>query len=1184
MQYKKGFTTFFIVGALALAAVVGVISTLVYHYKTTANFGAQPALTVFQGGTGSTSPSGILIGDNGATPRLSTLTIGSNLTLSGTTLSATGGGGSGFSTTSADYYITATTTLPSITTLANLGTVKTSLTGNLQVNSGVLYTTSTSTATCSAGVSCSAFTVLGSVNPSFTNSGVTSNVAGNGISVSGSTGAVTITNTIGYPFPNNATSTLISFTGGASTTQLSVFQKLYVGGASTTTIDSSGNIVVPSGSNLTVTGKSDGCATFSTGQLNSTGSACGSGGGGNFPFSADNTYAQVVYSTSTPTLFFKSGLFASSTSYFGNGGVGSSTVQYGMDSLAWTVGELGTDNTFRISAGTALAPLPAVSIDRTSLVTTLAGGFLSQASSTIIGNATTTGTLFAGIASSTNTFGAGLASCNGTNALSWSGGLFGCVAVPQGTVTSIATNNGLTGGTITTSGTLGLATINAGVLGAVTNGVVPTSQATSTLYGTGVGGQILTWNNGVPQWLASTTYADGTGISHTFIGGQLTITNTGVTSAIGGSGISVSGSTGAVTVSANPVFTPQIDGNATGTELIFKGGFVSVGSSTINGNATTTGVSYTATASSTNLFGSGLASCNSASNALTWNAGTFGCNTITSSGGGGGFPFAADNTYAQVVYSTSTPTLWLKSGLFASSTIYDTFANGGTGLDITATGSGSNKSVLLATDQQTANQFRILDRGTSFSLQTITAGIALSFGVGNAVTETIDGTSGVHTFTDGFLSAASSTISAAFGLPSLSQGFAYIGSGAFVQSAASSSLFGYTPPSNATTLTIAGTANQITSSAGAQDLTANRAWTLSLPSLVLFPGNASTTQISAAQGFFNSFVATSTTATSSVAFGLNVATSGGCLAVNGTCITSSISQIGAFKAAVNYATTAALPANTYLSGVLTEVGTGALSVDGASPAIGNRILVKNEVTQTNNGIYVVTATGSGIAAYVLTRASDFNTNADIYPGVSTYVLSGTANSDDVWTLTTPAPVVLDTSNLTFVESANGNITLPITVANGGTGQTTMSSAQLLYGNGTAALSSVATSSFAVSSGLSYSGIFGALVGGTGGTLSQNEHHSFTYATTTWTGTTTIPLESGYGEIWNTIQCFTDTGTLNVQVGYGTASTTMLNASTTNGTFNYTSNNTMTSGNMVKVDIGTPASAPTKINCTEKDTY
>ncbi len=63
-------------------------------FFTSVAFAAQPALTIFQGGTGTTSPSGILIGDNGSTPRLQTLTIGSNLTLTGTTLSATGGGGS----------------------------------------------------------------------------------------------------------------------------------------------------------------------------------------------------------------------------------------------------------------------------------------------------------------------------------------------------------------------------------------------------------------------------------------------------------------------------------------------------------------------------------------------------------------------------------------------------------------------------------------------------------------------------------------------------------------------------------------------------------------------------------------------------------------------------------------------------------------------------------------------------------------------------------------------------------------------------------------------------------------------------------------------------------------------------------------------------------------------------------
>lgn len=41
---------------------------------------------------------------------------------------------------------------------------------------------------------------------------------------------------------------------------------------------------------------------------------------------------------------------------------------------------------------------------------------------------------------------------------------------------------------------------------------------------------------------------------------------------------------------------------------------------------------------------------------------------------------------------------------------------------------------------------------------------------------------------------------------------------------------------DARTVTIAGTANQVTSSAGAQDLTANRTWTLSVPSVFTAPG------------------------------------------------------------------------------------------------------------------------------------------------------------------------------------------------------------------------------------------------------------------------------------------------------------------------------------------------------------
>ncbi len=61
---------------------------------------AASVFATFQGGTGTSTPSGILYGDNGATTVLHTVTIGSGLSFLAGTLSATGGGSSGLSTTS----------------------------------------------------------------------------------------------------------------------------------------------------------------------------------------------------------------------------------------------------------------------------------------------------------------------------------------------------------------------------------------------------------------------------------------------------------------------------------------------------------------------------------------------------------------------------------------------------------------------------------------------------------------------------------------------------------------------------------------------------------------------------------------------------------------------------------------------------------------------------------------------------------------------------------------------------------------------------------------------------------------------------------------------------------------------------------------------------------------------------
>lgn len=118
------------------------------------------------------------------------------------------------------------------------------------------------------------------------------------------------------------------------------------------------------------------------------------------------------------------------------------------------------------------------------------------------------------------------------------------------------------------------------------------------------------------------------------------------------------------------------------------------------------------------------------------------------------------------------------------------------------------------------------------------------------------------------------------------------------------------------------------------------------------------------------------------------------------------------KPEAQWGTTAALPTNTYLAGVITAVGNGALSVDSNAPAVGDRVLVKNEVTQANDGLYSVTATGSAGAVFVLTRVTDMNTNASI-PGALVIVQKGTVNAGSMWGVFNPGPFTIGTTAIVW---------------------------------------------------------------------------------------------------------------------------------------------------------------------------
>lgn len=278
------------------------------------------------------------------------------------------------------------------------------------------------------------------------------------------------------------------------------------------------------------------------------------GAGASFPFLSTTNYGATANSTSTP-IWFTAGLQASTTNnYFtgltvDNSSNTDSFVTLGPTNHEWSLiaasSSAATAYLFSIASSTN-GSFPAFTIDK-NLLSTIVGGYVSQASSTVVGNFTTTGTTKLATA------------------------LSGLALTTSGTVSAITT------GTIGVTGVVGL---SAGV---------PAYVATSSLYGVGTGGQVLGWSNGALTGLATTTFSSGL----TYAAGN--VTNTGVTSNVAGAGISVSGATGAVTIT-NTIGYPftlanvfgTANSNSTSTLSLFTAGIAA--STTIRfGNAGVTG-------------------------------------------------------------------------------------------------------------------------------------------------------------------------------------------------------------------------------------------------------------------------------------------------------------------------------------------------------------------------------------------------------------------------------------------------------------------------------------------------------------------------------------------------------------------------------------------------------------------
>jgi hypothetical protein len=93
------------------------------------------------------------------------------------------------------------------------------------------------------------------------------------------------------------------------------------------------------------------------------------------------------------------------------------------------------------------------------------------------------------------------------------------------------------------------------------------------------------------------------------------------------------------------------------------------------------------------------------------------------------------------------------------------------------------------------------------------------------------------------------------------------------------------------------------------------------------------------------------------------------------------------------------------------------SIDGVTLSAGDRILLKNQTTASENGIW--TWSGAGTP---LSRAVDADGGTEMNPGTATTVLEGTTNGDKVFMVTSDAAVTIGTTSTTWGQLGGGGTT------------------------------------------------------------------------------------------------------------------------------------------------------------------
>lgn len=500
--------------------------------------------------------------------------------------------------------------------------------------------------------------------------------------------------------------------------------------------------------------------------------------------------------------------------------------------------------------------------------------------------------------------------------------------------------------------------------------------------------------------------------------------------------------------------TPSIPASEITSGTFGTGNYTFSADLTVTGNATSTSF-FATTASTTRLFGANLQTCNTAgSSALTYTGttGLFGCNTITS-GASFGQAFEVDaskwlsatttNTYG-INANTSGTTFGYGIGDsllgYASSTNLDTiFGLGAGGQNATTSATVASTTVFGFNAGQaltTGKNNTLIGTGAGVAITSAQAIIAIGAGA-LAADQVFNGQIAIGYNAGNNITSGTGNI--------------IIGNNVLALSSASNStlnigniIFGtnvntaLTTPSN----TARSTAIGIGTSSALSALAVSGGGSFGADYNFAAPTNGLIVEGNVGIGTTSPYKklsiggdvvigASSSGGTLGDLYLPNLATPAGTFIAadpTGKLIATSTpsGSNSAFSPAANYATVAGLPGYGYVAGVITEVGTGALSVDGANPTVGQIVLVKNEsgaCTSSsgacNNGLYNVTAAGSGIAAFVLTRNSNYNSSSNVIPGIVTYVISGATLNDDFWAMISASPITIGVTSLNYTEVSGG---------------------------------------------------------------------------------------------------------------------------------------------------------------------